>query len=65
MWISIAEALINWWLLYSQVVMAVDACLDPAAFMNAPGKSVYPFKSSGQIVVLVSHSEGTIFHPGF
>ena len=40
--------------------MAVDAfLLDPAAFMNVPDKSVYSCKSSGQIVVLVSYSEGT------
>ena len=40
--------------------MAVDASLDLAAFMNVPDKLVYSFKSSGQIVVLVSYSEGTI-----
>jgi hypothetical protein len=63
MWIPIAEALTGG---YSQVDMAVDAFLDPAAFVNIPDKPVYPFKSSGQIVVLVSYSEGTIESiPGF
>jgi hypothetical protein len=51
MWIPIAEALTGG---YSQVDMAIDAFLDPA------------FKSTGQIVVLVSYSEGTIESiPGF
>jgi hypothetical protein len=57
MWIPIAEALTGG---YSQVDIIVDVFLDPVAFMNIPDKPIYPFKSSGQIVVLVSYSEGTI-----
>jgi hypothetical protein len=63
MWIPIAEALTGG---YSQVDVTANAFLDHAAFMNIPDKPIHPFKSSGQIVVLVSYSEGTIESiPGF
>jgi biotin carboxylase len=45
---------------YSQVEASVDAFLDEAAFQQIPDKPPSPFKSSGQEVILVSYSRGTV-----
>jgi len=56
-WIPVAEALTGG---YSQVDMTADAFLDSTAWLNIPDKPAYPSKSSGQNVMLVSYSEGTV-----
>jgi biotin carboxylase len=45
---------------YSQVEVSVDAYLDESAFQRIPDKPPSPFKSSGQEVILVSFSRGTV-----
>lgn len=45
---------------YSQVEGTVDAFLDPAAFKKIPDVPPTPFKASGQEVILVSFSQGTV-----
>lgn len=45
---------------YSQVEAAVDAILDEESFSKLPSKPPSPFKASGQEVILVSKSGGTV-----
>jgi biotin carboxylase len=45
---------------YSQVEAAADAYLDPFQFSRLPDKPPSPFKASGQEVILVSFSSGTV-----
>jgi len=51
---------------YSQVEASVDAYLDSRQFMVTPDRPPAPFKASGQEVILVSFSRGTVKStPGF
>lgn len=51
---------------YSQVEAAADAFLDEVEFAKLPDKPVSPFKASGQEVIMVSMSQGTVkFAPGY
>jgi len=51
---------------YSQVEATVDAFLDKREFARLPDKPPSPFKASGQEVILVSYSRGTVRStPGF
>ena len=51
---------------YSQVEASVDSILDKAAFDRLPDKPPSPFKASGQEVILVSFSRGTVkSSPGY
>ena len=51
---------------YSQVESSVDAYLDSRQFMITPDRPPAPFKASGQEVILVSFSRGTVKStPGF
>lgn len=51
---------------YSQVEATVDAFLDKSEFSRIPAKPPSPFKASGQEVILVSCSRGTVkATPGF
>lgn len=45
---------------YSQVEATADAYLDPFQFQRLPDKPPSPFKSSGDEIILVSYSEGTV-----
>jgi biotin carboxylase len=45
---------------YSQVEVTADAFLDPKGFDRIPDKPPSPFKASGQEVILVSYSRGTV-----
>jgi len=45
---------------YSQVELTADAFLDPPAFNKVPDMPKSPFKASGQEVILVSYSRGTV-----
>jgi biotin carboxylase len=45
---------------YSQVEAAADAFLDEAEFAKLPDKPASPFKASGQEVIMVSMSQGTV-----
>jgi biotin carboxylase len=45
---------------YSQVEVSADAFLDENAFKRIPDKPPSPFKASGQEVILVSFSRGTV-----
>jgi len=56
-WRSLGRALTGG---YSQVEATVDAFLDPAAFKKIPDVPCTPFKASGQEVILVSFSRGTV-----
>jgi biotin carboxylase len=62
-WRSLARALTGG---YSQVEMTVDSYLDPAHFDLMPDMPPSPFKASGQEVILVSFSNGTVKEtPGY
>ena len=51
---------------YSQVESAVDSYLDSRQFLITPDKPPSPFRASGQEVILVSFSRGTVKStPGF
>lgn len=51
---------------YSQVESTVDSYLDSRQFLITPDKPPSPFKASGQEVILVSFSRGTVKStPGF
>jgi len=51
---------------YSQVEATVDAYLEKKTFFALPDKPVSPFRASGQEVILVSFSRGTVkATPGF
>lgn len=51
---------------YSQVEVTVDAALDEASFLGIPDVPVSPFKASGQKLMLVSFSRGTVkSSPGY
>ena len=45
---------------YSQVEGAAAALCDPKAFNKIPDRPAYPFKASGQNVMLVSYSKGKV-----
>ncbi|CAJ1933147.1 unnamed protein product [Cylindrotheca closterium] len=45
---------------YSQVEATADAYLDPFQFQRLPDLPPAPFKSSGDEIILVSYSEGTV-----
>ena len=45
---------------YSQVEATADAYLDPFQFQRLPDRPPAPFKSSGDEIILVSYSEGTV-----
>merc|ERR1711865_443627 len=45
---------------HTEVMMTPDAFLDSTAWLNIPDKPAYPSRSSGQNVMLVSYSEGTV-----
>ena len=57
LWIELEKALTGG---YSQVDAMVDAYLNPTAFFAIPDQPAFPFKSSGQIMVLVSYHKGSI-----
>ena len=40
--------------------MTAGALLNPEAFHNIPDKPAFPFKVSGDIVILVYHEEGEV-----
>jgi hypothetical protein len=62
-WITLARALTGG---YCQIDMTADALLNPEAFNNIPDKPSFPFKASGEIVMLVSHKEGDVLStPGY
>ena len=62
-WRQLARALTGG---YSQVEATADAYLDPRQFELMPDKPPSPFKASGQEVILVSFSNGTVKEtPGF
>ena len=51
---------------YSQVEATADAYLDPFQFHRLPDLPPSPFKSSGDEIILVSYSEGTVIAtPGY
>jgi hypothetical protein len=56
-WRTLAKALNGG---YSQVEATADAYLDPFHFNLLPDKPPAPFKSSGDEIILVSYSEGTV-----
>lgn len=56
-WRPLAQALTGG---YSQVDVSADAFLDPKAFGKIPDTPAYPFKASGQEVIFVSYSSGTV-----
>lgn len=56
-WRTLAKALTGG---YSQVEATADAYLDPFHFNLLPDKPPSPFKSSGDEIILVSYSEGTV-----
>jgi len=45
---------------YSQVEATADAFCDQDAFTKIPDRPCYPFKASGQEVMLVSYSKGKV-----
>jgi hypothetical protein len=62
-WLPLAKALTGG---YSQVEVSVDSFVDKRQFMVTPDKPPSPFKASGEEVILVSHSRGTVKStPGF
>jgi hypothetical protein len=62
-WITLARALTGG---YCQIDMTADALLNLEAFYSIPDKPSFPFKASGEIVILVSHKEGdTLGTPGY
>lgn len=56
-WTPLARALTGG---YSQVEVTANAFCDEIAFEKIPDKPCYPFKSSGQEVMLVSYSKGKV-----
>ncbi|KAL3908199.1 MAG: hypothetical protein SGILL_008572, partial [Bacillariaceae sp.] len=62
-WRPLAKALTGG---YSQVEATADSFCDAKAFSKLPDKPPFPFKASGQVVMLVSFSQGTVKStPGF
>jgi biotin carboxylase len=62
-WLPLARALTGG---YSQVECSVDSFVDSRQFMITPDKPPSPFKASGEEVILVSFSRGTVKStPGF
>jgi len=56
-WAPLASALTGG---YSQVEVTADAFCDQTAFEKIPDRPCYPFKASGQEVMLVSFSKGKV-----
>jgi len=56
-WAPLARALTGG---YSQVEVTADAFCDQTAFDKIPDRPCYPFKASGQEVMLVSFSQGKV-----
>lgn len=56
-WRPLAKALTGG---YSQVEVAADAFCDPKAFSKVPDTPPFPFKASGQEVMFVNNSCGTV-----
>jgi len=62
-WLPLARALTGG---YTQVDCTVDSFIEQRQFMITPDTPPSPFKASGEEVILVSHSRGTVKStPGF
>jgi biotin carboxylase len=62
-WLPLTRALTGG---YTQIDAGVDAYLDKTRFSQLPDRPVIPFKASGQELMLVSYSRGTVEStPGF